>query len=271
VARSRPRKPPWNYRRIIFNPCKKTASVSQQKITLVLVVPCYNEAHRLQLELFLDFLKTHPHCAFIFVDDGSTDNTSQVLATLAASNPEAIQVVTQKKNQGKAESVRIGTLKALEWKPEKVGFLDADLSITPEECYRLSTYVEKQTSFVFGSRIKLLDNRIERKWYRFLIGRLIATLISKMLNLPVYDTQCGGKVFAASLGPTLFDKPFISRWLFDVELFFRALNLYGKAGFTEKSKEVPVRQWVDTTDSKVPLSYGFWLWLDLIKIYNAYH
>lgn len=248
----------------------KTSTAPGQKINLVLVVPCFNEAHRLQQKRFLHFLKTHAHCAFIFVDDGSTDNTTQVLATLAASNPKAIFVLTQKKNQGKAAAVRAGILKAKEWNPKKVGYLDADLAISPEECYRLSTFVKAETDFVFGSRIKLIDNHIERKWYRFLIGRFIATLISKMLGLPVYDTQCGGKVFTTSLGVSLFEKPFISRWLFDVELFFRALKIYGKVGFVEKSKEIPVRQWIDTADSKVPLTYGFWLWFDLLKIYNTY-
>jgi dolichyl-phosphate beta-glucosyltransferase len=235
-----------------------------------MVVPCFNEAHRLQQEPFLYFLKTHPQCAFVFVNDGSTDNTANLLEALVALNPKAMNVLSQKKNQGKAAAVRAGILKALEWNPKKVGYLDADLAISPEECYRLSTFVKGKIDFVFGSRIKLIDNHIERKWYRFLIGRCIATLISKMLGLSVYDTQCGGKVFTASLAASLFENPFISRWLFDVELFFRALQIYGKVDFIKKSKEIPVRRWIDTTDSKVPLTYGLFLWFDLLKIYNTY-
>jgi glycosyltransferase involved in cell wall biosynthesis len=185
-------------------------------------------------------------------------------------NKLSIRVLVQNQNQGKAEAVRVGMLEALKLNPKKIGFLDADLSVTSEECFRLSKYINATILFVFGSRIKKIDNTIERKWYRFFIGRVIATIISKMLSLPVYDTQCGGKVFDASIVRMLFEKCFISRWLFDVELFFRAMEGLGKEEFRQKSMEVPVEQWIDTPDSKVPFGYAFSLWFDLIKIYKKY-
>lgn len=237
---------------------------------LLLVVPCYNEAKRFQAEKWEAFIKTHPECGIVLVDDGSTDNTLELLTQLAQKNRTNISVLAHAHNSGKAAAVRIGMLEALQAKPEKIGFLDADLSVTPQECLRLSQYITSDITFVFGSRIKKIDNVIQRKWYRFLIGRFIATLISKMLTLPVYDTQCGAKVFATSLVPILFEKPFISQWLFDVELFFRALKHYGKPLFIKRSREIPISQWIDTADSKVPLGYGFSLWFDLLKIYKAY-
>ena len=245
-------------------------SSNSQTIDLILVVPCYNEAHRLDKKRFKQFLNSNPNCALIFVDDGSTDRTGVMLKKWVTQNKLSIKVLVQNQNEGKAEAVRVGMLEALKLNPKKIGFLDADLSISSEECFRLSKYINASILFVFGSRIKKIDNTIERKWYRFFIGRVIATIISKMLSLPVYDTQCGGKVFDASIVCMLFERCFISRWLFDVELFFRAMNGLGKEEFRQKSMEIPVEQWIDTPDSKVPFSYAFSLWFDLIKIYKEY-
>ena len=245
-------------------------SSNSQTIDLILVVPCYNEVHRLEKKKFEQFLNSNPNCALIFVDDGSKDSTGKMLKKWQVQNKLLITVLEQKRNQGKAQAVRVGMLEALKLNPKKIGFLDADLSVTPEECFRLSKYINPSILFVFGSRIKKIDNIIERKWYRFLIGRVIATIISKMLSLPVYDTQCGGKVFDASIVLMLFEKCFISRWLFDVEVFFRAINGLGKEEFRQKSMEVPLEKWIDTPDSKVPFGYAFLLWIDLIKIYKDY-
>ena len=212
----------------------------------------------------------HPKCHLLFVDDGSTDHTVEIISAMKKGNPNGISLLQLNKNKGKATAVRAGMLAALKTDSQKIGYIDADLAVHPTEAYRLSTFVTEKTPFVFGSRIKKIDTVIERKWYRFLIGRAIATLISKMLSLPVYDTQCGGKVFAGELVWALFEKPFLSRWLFDVELFFRGLHLFGKDQFVKKAKEVPITQWIDTSDSKVPWRYGLLIWFDLLKIYRAY-
>ena len=127
-----------------------------------------------------------------------------------------------------------------------------------------------KNSFVFGSRIMKIDNRIERKWYRFLLGRLVATVISKMLRIKVYDTQCGCKIFTRSTAQILFQEHFLSKWLFDVELFYRMIKFIGRPQVALQVKEIPLQQWIDTADSRIEFSYGFFLWLDLIKIYRHY-
>ncbi len=115
-----------------------------------------------------------------------------------------------------------------------------------------------------------IGSTIKRNTKRFFIGRIIATFISNILDLKVYDTQCGCKIFSKELAAQLFREKFISKWLFDVELFKRMLAIYGKETALEKMIEIPLKKWIDKGDSKVKFSYFFKLWVDLIKINNAY-
>ena len=126
--------------------------------------------------------------------------------------------------------------------------------------------IKTSKSFVFASRILKIGSTVERKFYRFFLGRIIATVISSILDIKVYDTQCGCKVFKNELSKVLFERPFISKWLFDVELFSRMLSAFGKEAALEKMEEIPVKKWIDRGDSKVKMSYVFRLWYDLYLI-----
>jgi len=238
---------------------------------LCVIVPCYNEANRFPEEQFKQFLSSHPTVQLILVNDGSSDNTLSFLTALAAAFPQQFETLSLLKNQGKADAVQEGMLLALKQSSsDRFAYLDADLSTSLEECTLLAEKINTETGFVFGSRILKTDNRIERKWHRFFIGRVIATVISKMLGISVYDTQCGCKVFDRKLVPIAFEAPFSSRWLFDVEIFFRLINALGRKKMVAQAKEVPLEQWIDTEDSRVKISYMFQLWLDLAIIYRRY-
>ena len=239
-------------------------------LELTIIIPCFNEAKRFPKDRYRNFLSQSDSVSLLFVDDGSTDATVLVLKKLQKEFSNKIELLLADKNNGKAEAIRLGMnhFKAAESK--KIAYLDADLATDLEECVRLSKEVSDRLPFVFGSRILKIDNHIERKWYRFVIGRIIATVISTMLQLKVYDTQCGCKIFTSSLAKKLFSASFISQWLFDVELFFRMIELVGRANIHQSVKEVPLSRWVDTEDSKVKLSYGFYVWIDLFKIYKHY-
>ena len=238
---------------------------------LCVIVPCYNEANRFPEEQFKQFLSSYPKVQLIFVNDGSSDNTLSLLTALAAAFPQQVETLSLLKNQGKAVAVQEGMLHALKQSSsDRFAYLDADLSTSLEECTLLAKKINTATGFVFGSRILKTDNRIERKWYRFFIGRVIATVISKMMGISIYDTQCGCKVFDRELVPIAFEAPFSSRWLFDVEIFFRLINALGKKEMVAQAKEVPLEQWIDTEDSRVKFSYMFQLWLDLAIIYRRY-
>jgi len=238
---------------------------------LYIVVPCYNEANRFPQEQFEQFLFKHPNVGLILVDDGSSDNTLALLTGLSAAFPLQVETLALLKNKGKACAVQKGIQLALKQSScDRFAYLDADLSTSLQECTHLAEKINTNTGFVFGSRVLKTDNRIERKWYRFLIGRVIATIISKMLGISVYDTQCGCKILDRKLVPIAFDAPFSSRWLFDVEIFFRLINALGEKEMVKQAKEVPLQQWLDTEDSRVKFSYMFQLWLDLAIIYRRY-
>ncbi len=240
-------------------------------MSLCIVVPCYNEANRFPQEQFHQFLSKCPDVHLILVDDGSLDDTQGILNSLANSFPEQVKALVLSKNKGKAGAVREGMQLGLKQSRfNRFAYLDADLSTSLEECALLAEKIDQKTGFVFGSRILKADNQIERKWHRFLIGRVIATVISKMLGIRVYDTQCGCKIFNRKLIPVAFEDSFSSRWLFDVEIFFRLINSLGKKEMIAQTQEVPLKQWLDTEDSRVKFSYVFQLWLDLAIIYRRY-
>ncbi len=207
------------------------------------------------------------------VDDGSVDKTQHHLKNLEQEYPNQIEILLMPKNKGKAEAVRAGMLHCHEsFKANHIGFLDADLATSFEEFLRVYSHTQgpEKFTFVFASRILKLGSVIKRTRFRFVAGRMIATVISSLLRLKVYDTQCGSKVFEWELAKVLFTEKFISKWLFDVELFFRMIQLYGRVKATQKMNEVPLRLWVDKGDSKVQLGYFFKMWIDLLRIRKRY-
>ena len=151
-----------------------------------------------------------------------------------------------------------------------IGYLDADLATTLEEFIDLRNYLKGGIVFSFGSRIRKIGSIIVRENSRFLIGRVVATFISIILDIKVYDTQCGSKLFTKEISEQLFQKEFISRWLFDVEIFYRMIHLFGKEKAIKKMVEVPLKLWVEKGDSKVKLTYGLKLWFDLYEIQRKY-
>jgi len=236
-------------------------------VEMIIVIPCYNEYNRLPIADFTAFLSKHPQIGLCFVNDASTDQTEAMLLELQASFLSQILVLRNTKNLGKAGSVRHGILHCHSTtEASTLAYLDADLATSLEECVSYTSYLNDTTKFVFASRILKIGSVVERKFSRFISGRIIATLISNLLDIKVYDTQCGCKVFQKDLAAILFQKTFISKWLFDVELFSRLLVFYGKEDALQMMNEIPVKRWVDQGDSKVKLSYFFRLWYDLYLI-----
>lgn len=224
---------------------------------LALAVPCYNEASRLRPDAFLQFLATHPDVRLVMVDDGSEDGTGEILERMKAAAPAAVTTLRQSPRRGKAEAVRIGILEAIAQGAELAGFLDADLS-TPigEIDHFLAVLTDRpDVEFVLGSRVLLLGRDIRRKAARHYLGRLFATAVSLALDLPVYDTQCGAKILRVNAATaTLFDEPFRSRWIFDVELIARYLRLPAAPGGPPRRVrlyELALTEWHDKPGSKL--------------------
>jgi dolichyl-phosphate beta-glucosyltransferase len=241
-----------------------------------LIVPCYNEAQRLDIASFRAFLATDLTTSLVFVDDGSYDGTHNLLEQLCSGYEQRTAILRLDCNRGKADAVRRGFIHAMEnGSTDTIGFWDADLA-TPLET--LSSFqrilnANSELQMVFGSRVKLLGRHVERRAVRHYLGRVFATVVSVMLQLPIYDTQCGAKLFRVT--PELrqvFSQPFLSKWVFDVEILARYLQLYGcDAKRLEKLiYEYPLETWIDIAGSKVHTKDFITAFADIARIRLKY-
>jgi hypothetical protein len=122
---------------------------------------------------------------------------------------------------------------------------------------------------VFGSRVKLLGRRIVRKPHRHYLGRIFATVVSNVLRLPVYDTQCGAKLFRrTSQLAVVLQNPFRSRWIFDVEILARFIHTCGIEYVKNSVYEYPLAEWCDIGGSKVKPGDFLKALGDLLRIWN---
>jgi dolichyl-phosphate beta-glucosyltransferase len=236
---------------------------------MVVVVPCFNEERRLDETAFLA-LAREERLTVLFVDDGSRDGTRELLLRMADQS-DSVDVLVLPRNVGKGEAIRQGFLQSMGRHASLVGYLDADLAAPPQEILRMQMILDSQPelSVVMGSRISRLGSNIDRKGIRHVIGRVYATGASLALGIPVYDTQCGAKLFRVS--PTVaaaFATPFGFSWAFDLQVISRLL--IGTASVPglpiEEFLEVPLEVWRDVPDSKVGTWGGISAFLGLLPV-----
>ena len=242
-------------------------------VHVVIVVPCYNEEQRLPVQAFRDFRSGDTRVEFCFVDDGSGDGTWNLLESLHTEDSKRFSTLRLGRNAGKGEAVRRGFLHAAEQRPDLIGFWDADLATPLDE---LPSFFEvfrdhPEKEMVFASRVRLLGREISRRPGRHYVGRVGATLISASLGLAIYDTQCGAKLFRLNDDTrSLFDRPFLSRWIFDVEIIARFVQRRGRDEAARTIYELPIRRWHDVKGSKVSSLDFIRALRDLWKIHRAY-
>jgi dolichyl-phosphate beta-glucosyltransferase len=245
-------------------------------LATTIVIPCFNEAARLDLDALREAIAADGSLEFVMVDDGSTDRTAALLDTLQSESPERFHTLILDRNRGKAEAVRRGILAALEHDPQVVGYWDADLATPLGEIDRLRKRLEEgsQRWIVMGSRVRRLGARVERSAMRHYAGRVFATFASLALKLPVYDTQCGAKLLRVT--PAVrrcFDEPFASRWIFDVELLARLLRearLESDRDPRGRFYEQPLSSWRDVAGSKLKAGHTVQAGLELLGIARSY-
>lgn len=246
----------------------------------IIVVPFYNEAHRLRAEPFFDFLALedplYRAVRFLFVNDGSTDNTLALLQEMQRGHEDRISILDQQPNGGKAEAIRNGMLAAIANNPEDceyTGFWDADLATPLSAITQLFAQLEAapHLHMIFGSRVRLLGRNIHRKPARHYLGRIFATVASKTLSLPIYDTQCGAKIFKVTPELThVLAQPFLSRWIFDVEIVARYLQRCGREFCFSSMYEFPLDAWEDVGGSKLRPFDFFYAAFDIFRIHRRY-
>lgn len=242
---------------------------------MIVVLPCYNEEKRLD-PASVARLIADERIDVILVDDGSSDGTRALLERLAAGAPDRITAIVMPQNSGKAEAVRTAMHVALaridrgDAKDDVVGYLDADFATPPQELSRiLDALVASDAKVAFGSRIARLGARVRRDQTRHYLGRIFATTASLVLDMDIYDTQCGAKLFRDT--PALraaIAQPFRSRWVFDVELLGRLTTGTESAPALAASDflELPLEIWEDVRGSKLGVTGAIRGGMDLLRL-----
>ncbi|SNR69764.1 DNA-binding response regulator, OmpR family, contains REC and winged-helix (wHTH) domain [Maribacter sedimenticola] len=264
-------------KRLIGSPENVTTLTSNasrilQKNCVGVVIPCYNEEERLLSMQFKDFAHKNLGYHLCFVNDGSTDNTLSVLQELQNGSENNISVYNCEKNGGKAEAVRQGMLHlAKDTQLDYIGFLDADLSTDFRDFDDLvSTLDQSDFKIVSGSRMSRMGADITKESARKIISKTINLIIRTILRMPFNDTQCGAKVMERSVVPLLFNKPFITKWLFDVEMFIRMRKHYGKTEAKKLICEQPLKRWIHADGSKLSMKDSVKIVGQLAKIAFVY-
>lgn len=236
------------------------------KGNVALAVPCFDERRRLDVGRFARGAE-QSNLQILFVDDGSTDGTADFIAGEIKEHPR-LGLLRLKGNKGKGAAVRAGVLYLAKELPdaEWIGFWDADLSAPLDEVRHMLRFHEMEGGSydaIWGSRVMRAGSRIERKFSRHLFGRLFATAAGGLLGVRAYDTQCGAKLFRRQVVSDLFAEEFISRWIFDIELYFRLGH--------DRILECPLRAWAHAPGSKVNIPGHFsGIAADMMKIRRRY-
>ena len=240
-----------------------------------IVVPCYNEAERLDLPSFEKFLNQNSNYTICFVNDGSSDNTLDVLKSFQAHCPDRVHVYDAPRNNGKAEAIRAGVNFMLRNSTAKnIGFMDADLATGFDDYENLVDSLDYHIDtdgMVIGSRTRVNTSNIQRTPFRSASSNIFNVIIQWILGVKINDTQCGAKVFKRNTANTLFKKAFISKWLFDIELLMRMRNKHGKQSMLNKLEEVTLRKWTEVEGSKITFKDAIKFPIQLFKIAFNYN
>ena len=193
--------------------------------TYSIVIPAYNESARLgaSLERVLAYVRSAGWDAeVIVVNDGSRDNTAEIIREFAARDP-IVKLLDNPGNRGKGYSVRNGMLQA---QGRIILFSDADLSAPIEEAPKLLQALEAGADIAIGSRWLRAETQTQRQpLHRQLFGRVFNLLLRMSLGLQFADTQCGFKAFKRAAAQAIFPLQKIERWGFDPEILFLARKM----------------------------------------------
>lgn len=227
-----------------------------------IVVPCYNEALRWNREYWSKMLAISD-VHWIFVDDGSTDDTFELVKLTATTKNS--EVLSLEKNGGKAEAVRAGLSRALDNSADgMVGFMDSDGAFSPDDLVRIlkasqELCLDKRLfDSIWASRVALAGRNIRRSKMRHYVGRVISTLLSgaaksqsKNERMLPYDTQAGLKTFSASATfREVLQEPFRTRWFFELEILLRWSSKNSNESMM-RIWEVPLNNWFEVPGSKI--------------------
>jgi YesN/AraC family two-component response regulator len=260
-------------KRLIGSPVEQEKSIKYneviiQKRCVGVVIPCYNEEKRLLSDEFTNFIDNNTGYHLCFVNDGSKDKTLEVLNSIRKGREDFITVYDCEQNGGKAEAVRQGMLHMLKEEGlDFIGFLDADLSTDLRDFDDLVSTIENSNyKIVSGSRISRMGANITKESARKIISQTINFIIRKILSMDFKDTQCGAKIFHRDVIEISFQDKFVSKWIFDVEIFRRITLHYGLQQARQLLCEQPLKRWIHADGSKLSMKDSFKIIMQLGQI-----
>ena len=229
-------------------------------VKLSVIIPCYNEQNRFQegFNHYFQYLKRQKYLwELIFVNDGSTDNTLELIK-LACQKSPLVTFVSYSKNHGKGYAICQGVKKA---SGKQILFTDIDYSVPIKTIESFFKYFEKGFDCVIGSRrVKGARILIRQPKLREFLGKGFTQLVRILIDSKIKDSTCGFKAFESKVAKKIFGKITIYDWAFDAEILFicKRNNI--------KYIQAPVA-WEDKRGSKVsPIKDVFNSLLGLIKI-----
>ncbi len=213
-------------------------------VELSVIIPAYNEERRLPqtLESVYQFLSGRGRgFEIVIVDDGSHDNTADLVSEYSKSHPE-VRLVSYQPNKGKGYAVRAGMMAAL---GDALLINDADGSSPIEEVERLERALSSGFDVAIGSRAKPdKERQVQALLHRKFIGNTFNAIVQSLVLPGFYDTQCGFKLFNKQAAKDIFSVNRIDGFGFDVEVLYIARM----RGY--KIEEVAIN-WANMEGSKV--------------------
>lgn len=225
---------------------EKSVEDSLRPATLSIIIPAFNEAHRLpeSLRQLRTWLASQPFAADVLVvDDGSSDTTAEIVREVMEDWPALSLIVVP--HAGKGAAVRAGVLAAI---GDLVAFADADFSMPVGELERLRAIALDAGGIAIASREAPGAHRYGEPWYRHVMGRVFNRVVQLLILPGIQDTQCGFKCMPREIALALCQRQTISGWGFDVEL----LAIARRHGFA--IREVPI-PWYYMANSRVRLGH----------------
>ena len=248
---------------------QKSKCLGYHPLVIAMIIPCYNEETRFNIEYWKMIMQSVPESLWIYVNDGSTDQTFKILQMLVYKDSHVLNL---DKNVGKGEAIRAGFNFAFNLESSKeirqIGFLDSDGAFSLIDIVEMVNFSSKQfeldqslNSFI-GSRVKLAGRKIHRDNRRHYLGRAIGTFIGAFWGDAPYDTQSGFKIFRVDRDfLESISLPFQTRWFFDIELLLR---LQSKSD--AHPWEFPVTAWKEVGNSKITLRQSALIMREIIQI-----
>lgn len=157
----------------------------------------------------------------IVAEDGSTDNTVAIVQDFC-SKDSRVKLFSFKDRLGKGGAIRNAILTA---KKDYAAFMDADLSADPSEFQRLLRYINEY-DMVIGSR-KIRDSLppIKIPIHRKIFSDAYSKFFRALFRIPIYDPQCGFKLFKRQIIQKLFQEINSTGFAFDSEIVVKAHSL----------------------------------------------